>query len=122
MIGYLNMQNRFLLLLLFYLVISPACSAQDLALRKGASQIISLEENPSTGYQWIIHPPSAFTRNIIIIHDLGFKKNNTMPGSPGIHKWRLSAQKSGRSVLQFFYKRSWESEVVKEITINIIVN
>ena len=57
MIGYLNMQNRFLLSLLFILVISSACSAQDLALRKGASQIISLEENPSTGYQWIIHPP-----------------------------------------------------------------
>jgi len=122
MIGYLNMQNRILLSLLFFLVISPACSAQDLALRKGASQIISLEENPSTGYQWIIHPSSAFTRNIITIHDLGFKKNNTMPGSPGIHKCFLSAQKSGRSVLQFFYKRSWETEVVKEITINIIVN
>jgi predicted secreted protein len=122
MIGYFKMQNRFLLSFLFFLVISPVCSAQDLALRKGASQIISLKENPSTGYQWIIGSPSAFRRNIIIIHDLGFKKNNTMPGSPGIHKWRLSAQKSGRLVLHFFYKRSWETEVVKEITINILVN
>lgn len=122
MIGFFCMRNKILLSVLFYLVISPMCSAKDLVLRIGTSYIINLEENPSTGYQWIIHSTNASKNNIIVIHDFGFKKNNTLLGSPGVHKWRILAQNSGRLVLQFFYKRAWETEVAKDIKINILVN
>ena len=122
MIGYFSMLKRMLLSILFLSIICPTCSAQDIVLRIGARQTINLEENPSTGYQWIINSTSVSQHNIIVIHDLGFKKNNTMPGSPGVHKWRIIAKKAGSLVLQFIYKRAWETEVVKDIKINILVH
>ena len=115
------MQNRLTLSIFFFFTISSISFAQNLTLSKGASQIISLEENPSTGYQWIAQLITPSKSDIIVIHDLGFLRKDILPGSPGLHKWRLLARNSGRVILKLLYKRSWEAEVVKMIRINILV-
>ena len=116
------MQNRFLLFILFLTAYTPLCSAQDIFLRRGASKIINLEENPSTGYRWIITPTVESKHTVIRINDLGFTPKHKMPGSPGVHKWRLIAQEKGRLILPFEYKRVWETEVVKDLNIVIVVD
>ena len=115
------MQNRLILTIFFFFAISSISFAQNLILSKGASQIISLEENPSTGYQWITHLIAPSKSDVIVIEDLGFYRKDILPGRPGLHKWRLLARNSGRVILKLLYKRSWEAEVVKMIRINILV-
>jgi inhibitor of cysteine peptidase len=79
--------------------------------KMGDILLIKLEENPTTGYQWMLN----YTDGFELIGDKYVQKNITGPGGEpllgtgGIHEWQLKAVKTGKHVITGFYNRPWES-------------
>lgn len=86
------------------------------------TQIISLEENPTTGYTWHYRFGED---GIAVVEDDEFVANNTdgMVGAGGIHTYRLSGVKLGETGIKFEYRRAWEDkEPIKIISYEITVD
>ncbi len=82
--------------------------------------VISLEENPTTGYTWSysIEPPSLLE----VIDDDYMTKNKCVCGSSGIHTWKFNALKDGKVSITFIKKRNWEEEIVETIVKTYIID
>jgi len=66
---------------------------------------VKLNENPTTGYQWILETTDG----------LEIMSNNSLPPAPGlvgagsIHEWDIKATASGTQQVTGVYSRSWEN-------------
>jgi predicted secreted protein len=79
---------------------------------------ITLEENPSTGYQWIYTVPQAFT----VLEDRYTQPDSGILGQKGMHTWTLKAEQKGTWHISWIYKRSWESGATdRPFTVEIVV-
>jgi inhibitor of cysteine peptidase len=92
--------------------LAPA-QAQDQAvrLRVGASTVVTLTENPSTGYRWSLDTAASRNLSIVTIADAGFQRpaaGAPMVGVPGQRRFRISARSPGTAEAAFAYARSWE--------------
>lgn len=86
------------------------------------TQVISLEENPTTGYTWHYRFGED---GIAVVEDDEFVANNTegLVGAGGIHTYRLSGVKPGETGIKFEYRRAWEDkEPIKIISYEITVD
>ena len=71
---------------------------------------VSLDSNPSTGYQWDVDFDSDF---------LKIKEKSYMPLSPklgggGKEHFSFLSLKHGKTTITLQYKRSWEEKVIKK--------
>lgn len=86
------------------------------------TQVISLEENPTTGYTWHYRFGED---GIAVVEDDEFVANNTegLVGAGGIHTYRLSGVKPGETGIKFEYRRALEDkEPIKIISYEITVD
>lgn len=107
--------TRFLVLLAAAAVcVSPALAAQTQRLASGASTLLTLSENPSTGYSWQLD--QAASRGIgsrVSIEDRGHQAGAALPGAPGVHQWTVRGVSPGRAKVVFVYRRPWESAIAE---------
>jgi predicted secreted protein len=91
---------------------------QNTTVKKGDEFTITLESNPTTGYQWI----PMFNPGIISLVSHSFQPSSRLMGAPGTDVFTFKAINHGTESLKIFYKRSWEKEPVKEkvFSINVI--
>ena len=88
-------------------------------IRIGQTVTVQLESNPSTGYRWILVPPSealqvSETEAVAIYHD-------GRVGAPVLQTWQIQAQQAVATDLHWEYVRPWQSdEVAKTATCHII--
>ncbi|HWQ66577.1 MAG TPA: protease inhibitor I42 family protein [Methanospirillum sp.] len=72
----------------------------------GETSVITLPENPSTGYQWDI----TVTDGLRILNDVYEPGSNPSPqmGGGGDHSWTINTLQEGKQVFSGIYRRSWE--------------
>ena len=83
---------------------------ENITVKKGQEFTITLESNPTTGYQWT----PTFNTSIINLVSHNFQPSTKLMGSPGTEIFKFKATNQGTEPLKMIYKRSWEREFVKE--------
>jgi inhibitor of cysteine peptidase len=89
---------------------------QTLRLAIGQSATIELQENPSTGYRWVVDTKTSSNLSILHIDDRGFSRNaanSHLLGAPGVHRWSVKAESPGSASITFVYGRPWEASVAR---------
>ncbi len=97
-------------------VAGAGAADQTLKLAVGQQATIELEENPSTGYRWVVDAKASVNASILRIHDRGFSQKaggKPLLGAPGIHRWSIEATSAGSASVTFVYGRSWEATPVR---------
>jgi len=95
---------------------------QALKLTVGQQAIIELEENPSTGYRWVVDAKASVNASILRIDDRGFSRSSAgkpLLGAPGIHRWSIEATSAGSASITFVYGRSWEAAGIRTHQVSI---
>ncbi|WP_363348479.1 protease inhibitor I42 family protein [Methylocystis echinoides] len=113
--------------LLASMALAGATAAQDslrldsLHLAPGASAVIQLKENPSTGYVWRIDEAAGAGLDAVAIVDGGRRPGARLPGAPGTHRWTVRALKPGVVIIPFAYQRPWEPAPVETRRIRVVI-
>jgi len=103
--------------------LTAADNGTEIELKKEQSLLITLEANPTTGYQWdLVEPPEEH-----ILQQVGailFKPDTNLPGASGVQTIRFEAVGPGKTALKLFYHRPWETDVAPEeiFYIPVVVN
>ena len=85
-------------------------NGRQIELYVGETLIISLSENASTGFQWIIPPESAHNFAKILHERKAAAEGTADPlGKPGVRRFSFEASKPGRVELELHYRRLWET-------------
>lgn len=79
---------------------------------KGSDLTLTLEENPTTGYQWVFAVTSEgqTSTGLEAVSD-EFKQSsssNQVVGAPGKHEYKFKGVQEGTYWINFTYSRSWE--------------
>src|SRR5512140_78042 len=106
-------------------VAGAGAADQALRLTVGQQALIELEENPSTGYRWVVDAKAGVNPSILRIDDRGFSRSSggkPLLGAPGIHRWSIEATSAGNASISFVYGRSWEAAVIRthQVTIQAV--
>jgi len=88
-------------------------SGSQIELKKGQTLVLTLESNPTTGYQWeVIECEESILQQK---GEAEFKSSDTgnppASGKGGTETFRFDAQSAGKGTLKLVYHRSWEKEV-----------
>ena len=79
-------------------------------LRVGETLEISLSENASTGFQWIMSAESAQEIGRVLREQgSSIEGASGPPGKPGVRHFRFEAFAPGTADLELQYRRSWEA-------------
>ena len=101
-------------------IATEAHNGKTIVLGKGASLVISLESNPSTGYVWQI----GKNDNAILklVGQPAFHPGaHQMPGAPGHQLFKLEAIFPGNDAIELEYLRLWEKGVAPVKTFSLLV-
>lgn len=104
--------------------VSAAAADGPVRLAVGGRTIVSLRENPTTGYVWHFDVQGSTNAAIVTVHDLGFERPGSTPsmvGAPGVHRWSVAGMRRGRARLRFINSRPWEGSAVRQHTIIVEV-
>lgn len=71
----------------------------------GTEIIVSLPENPTTGYTWEMNSGGLAATGDEYYPD---KVPEGTVGSGGTHEWKYKAEKAGTYTIEGIYKRAWE--------------
>lgn len=90
-------------------------------LEVGQTLVLSLDSNPTTGYQWEITELDE-----AILKQTGHEYEADQPvliGSGGKEVWRFQAQSPGSTTLSLGYRRSWEEgvEPIQTFSVEVVV-
>jgi len=97
-------------------------SGKSIQIKTGETFTITLESNPTTGYQWMVLDVDE--KILSQVGDAEYQSKGTvMPGSGGEETFTFKALKSGKTELLLGYERPWEEGVdpVESFTITVIV-
>ena len=81
--------------------------SQDIEIGVGEQFIITLESNPTTGYEW----QADFDESLLKLVQDEFKPAKTGPGMTGVggkQSFTFQGVKKGKTEVTLTYKRSWE--------------
>ena len=88
----------------------------------GEDFTISLEGNPSTGYNWDFQAGFDTTMvKFIKSETKSTSQDENIVGDPSVFSWTFTALKEGSTEATLFYKRQWESDPVNDKTVIIQV-
>ena len=86
-------------------------SRATIRLAAGASTVIALPENPSTGYGWRLNADASRNLALVSIADAGFAAgaaSDRLVGAPGLRRFTIAARQVGTAIAVFDYARPWE--------------
>ena len=79
--------------------------------KKPQKATLTLESNPTTGYQWIVEQdPEIFDISSEYKEDTIEGATEPMEGVGGMETFTLTPKKEGRTEINFLYKQPWEEE------------
>ncbi len=96
----------------------------DISIETDETFDISLESNPTTGYDWDV---KECDYSVLELVNTGYEpaENQTPPleGAGGLRNWTFMGLKDGETTLKLVYWRSWEGEesIVNEYLLHIAV-
>jgi inhibitor of cysteine peptidase len=75
----------------------------------GKSFTITLDSNPTTGYQWQV-ARQMDTGMVELIDSQYIAPKTDLVGAPGKEEWHFKAIKEGKAIISFEYVRPWEKD------------
>lgn len=93
-------------------------SAQTIEAKVGEKFMITLESNPTTGYQW----ESSFDQGFIKLVKSEYKadaKTQGLVGAGGKEQFVFQGLKAGDTQIKMAYKRAWEQQAGKTDTFTV---
>ncbi|MFN9546986.1 MAG: protease inhibitor I42 family protein [Cyanobacteriota bacterium] len=89
-----------------FVVLTSADNGARISLPTGASVVLRLPENPTTGYRWTVapHPP------VVAMEEGDDTQSGALIGAGGERCWHLRAISPGTTSLAFKHWREWEGE------------
>ena len=76
--------------------------------RRGAKITIELNENPTTGYRWMI---SSIDEAFLVLEGDAFvPPDQKSPGAGGLRRFFFRANSEGSTALTLINKRAWQSD------------
>jgi len=101
--------------------ISDEDNGSQVTLTVGQTLVLSLESNPTTGYEWEI---AEIDKGILkeTLHE--YKADwPVLIGSGGKDIWHFKAQAEGKTTLALRYRRLWEeAEPIQTFSVQVVVN
>ena len=88
---------------------------QTITIKNGESFKIQLNENPTTGYSWMINATPGLT----IVSDQYIAPSGDLMGAGGQHEWQVKATGTGDQQLTGTYQRPWEPVSGNETTYSL---
>jgi inhibitor of cysteine peptidase len=83
---------------------------RKIELQVGETLVITLPENASTGFRWIIPPESARKlEKILREEEQPVQGPGNLIGRPGIRNFYFQPLKPGKVDLELYYQRPWET-------------
>ena len=82
----------------------------------GDTIIVSLDENPTTGYSWDLNGGG-----LTLVSDNYTVTSPELMGSGGVHVWNFSASSEGIYEITGIYMRPWENATASDETWNATV-
>ena len=104
--------------------LSEQDSGLNIKLFVGQSAVITLPENPTTGFAWVFEFEPKEQNVIANIREKFVHQKTTMLGSGGIKELSFKAENAGKAEVFGYYVRSWEEwdkKTVQSVHYNIIV-
>jgi inhibitor of cysteine peptidase len=101
--------------------IDKASNGQTIEMKVGQKLVLSLESNPTTGYNWeIIAIDEAILKPS---GEAEYESDSKLIGSGGILTYNFEAVQMGSSTVKLIYHRSWEKDVapLQEFNITVVV-
>jgi inhibitor of cysteine peptidase len=96
--------------------VSEAQSGGVIAVRTGDVIVVTLHENPTTGYRWHVDPLAG-----IALKNDAYTASSKALGSAGERVLRFAAQTAGTFHLRAALRRSWESGVAPQSNFEITI-
>jgi inhibitor of cysteine peptidase len=85
-------------------------NGRQVELRAGETLAITLSENASTGFRWIVAPESARKfEKVLREKETSAEGTAGPPGTPGIRRFYFEASAPGTVDLELHYRRPWET-------------
>jgi len=75
----------------------------------GKSFTITLDSNPTTGYQWQI-TRQLDTGLLKLVDSKYIAPKTGLVGAPGKEEWTFKATRAGKAIISFDYVRPWEKD------------
>lgn len=88
--------------------LSEQDSGSDVILNIGQRAVITLAENPTTGYAWVFEIEPKNQKTIEIIREKYIYQKNNLIGAGGIKELTFKAENTGKTDIYGYYVRSWE--------------
>ena len=76
-------------------------------LKPGQQFSLTLESNPTTGYQWRLAKPIAGSCVALVTNQF-VRPSSKLTGAPGRETWKFKALQPGETVIALEYVRPWE--------------
>jgi inhibitor of cysteine peptidase len=88
------------------LSLDASYSGKEVEIAVGGSLVVTLESNPSTGFEWGL--TSISDEAVLELVDHKFESGGTSAiGAPGNEVWTFNALKKGKSTLSMEYTQPW---------------
>ena len=89
--------------------VEPGCAqeGQTVRLAVGGTGVITLRDNPSTGYRWQVNHAASQNLSLVSIVDAGFVRDSKLLGAPGTRRFSITAHAPGTAVAVFDYSQPW---------------
>ena len=101
--------------------ISDQDNGKDIDLPQGATLLVKLTSNPSTGYSWAVKGDPSPLKLEKTSTKKG-KQSSKKVGAPGVQELRFVASSAGMASLTLEYRRPWEYNVAPAKTFSARVN
>jgi inhibitor of cysteine peptidase len=94
-------------------------AAEMRELSAGASYVLDLEGNPSTGYRWRLDAGKSENAAILNVEDLGYGESDQPAGekrrvgAPAPYRFRITGVAAGSAKLVFEYVQPWVGKAAR---------
>ena len=100
--------------------VTSSNNGKSLDVRVGDEILVSLAENPTTGYRWELEPADG--RVLGSEGDTYEMAADPAIGSGGTHQFRFAARAPGRTTIALKLRRAWASDEPPVQTFSVEVN
>ena len=81
----------------------------------GSEIVISLDENPTTGYSWNV----TSSRGLSYVNDTFIPPKTDLVGAGGVHEWQYRAAEKGSAEFSAIYMQFWMNVTGSETTFSM---
>ena len=88
-------------------VVGLSADSAPITTQPGRQFSITLDSNPTTGYQWQLAKPVTGTCVALVTNQF-VRSKSKLAGAPGKDVWKFKALRPGETVIELQYVRPWE--------------